>query len=149
MYNSGKARSGAQGRQFNGDTFFSSLATTVQGLVAASSTHKAWLLNSMSCTAPVHPRTLEELVGPKVIAQVQASAPPQLRQAAKDLAEQGLDPTPEALAAHLGVPVPLVKCRLSSMKRPTWLDSAAFTARHRRAEDAREIARDRLVDAAL
>ena len=61
MYNSGKARSGAQGRQFNGDTFFSSLATTVQGLVAASSTNKAWLLNSMSCTAPVHPRTLEEL----------------------------------------------------------------------------------------
>ena len=108
-----------------------------------------WLLADSPAPFPVQLVPLEELVGPKVIAQVQASAPPQLRQAAKDLAEQGLDPTPEALAAHLGVPVPLVKCRLSSMKCPAWLDSAAFTARHRRAEDAREIARDRLVDAAL
>ena len=61
MYNSGKVRRESQGCLFNGDTFFASLATTVQSLVTAASTDRVWVLNALSCTAPVRPRTLEEL----------------------------------------------------------------------------------------
>ena len=61
MYNNGKIRRDTQGCQFNGDKFFATLGTTLQSIVTASSTARSMLFSAVSSTAPVRPRTLEEL----------------------------------------------------------------------------------------